>query len=366
MARMWIELQKNVYSLGEEISGNVRASVDQPVKQRSATVYLLGKERTQINYQRTVQTGSTAQTRTETAVQESEFLHQEQPMPLPLDDKGKFRVGDHTFPFKFLLQQGLPTTYRGRQAAIQYRIYAKVDVPMGGDVDASSEFTVISSGAQPYQSAPVNAYSNSWGNAQSTGLSFTLDKAQYGRGEAITGRCIYRNPSGKDLRKLDISLRWVESATAQNQRGSTEVLRELAQAQAGGRSYQGETTFSINVPPQAPPTYEATLSNVRCLLTVSMDVAMGLDVAASQNIRVVETPGYGGQPAPQYTPAPQYPAAPQYPPGPQYPVAPPPQYPPAPQYPAPNVAGARCPHCGAPITKPGSQYCPACGSRLQI
>ncbi len=161
MPRMWIELQKNVYSLGEEVSGIVHVSIDKPISQRSASAYLIGKERTEISYQRTVQSGKTQQTQTENAVQESEFLHQEYPMPLPTDEKGKCRVGDHNAPFRFTLQQELPTTYQGRHARIQYMIAAKIDVPLGMDVKESSEFSVISPSPQPYQSTPVNAYSDS-------------------------------------------------------------------------------------------------------------------------------------------------------------------------------------------------------------
>jgi hypothetical protein len=366
-------MQKQVYSLGEEVSGIVHASLDKPISQRSAAIHLIGKERTEITYQQTVQPGhtqqtgigtviqgyqrmgqpsSTQQTRTETAVQESEFLHQEYPMPLPVDEKGKFSPGEHTAPFKFMLQQGLPASYAGRHARIQYLIEAKIDVPMGIDVRESTQFNVVSSISQPLQSGPVSAYSNSWGNPQSTGISFTTDKGQYGRGEIVSGKCLFRNPSSKDLRKIDINLKWIEMASAQNQRTTTEVMRQDFQVPVGGRAFQGETPFSINIPGQAPPTYEARLSNVKCFLTASMDIAMGLDVAASQMISIVESTGYGTQPPPQYpdrqrelqmtSPAQTFQPA---------------------NYSAPTVAGALCPRCGASI-KPGAQYCPMCGSRL--
>jgi hypothetical protein len=273
-------------------------------------------------------------------------------MPLPVDDKGKFSPGEHAVPFKFMLQQGLPATYLGRHARIQYLIEGKIDVPMGLDVRQSSPFNVASANPQPYQSGPVSAYSDSWGNPQSTGISFTLDRRQYGRGEVVSGMCSFRNPSSKDLRKIDIHLRWVETASAQNQRTTTEVFRQDFQVPVGGRAFQGETPFSINVPGQAPPTYEASLSNVRCILSASMDISMGLDVAASQTISIVENTGFGAPPPPQY-PVRQG----------EIPWTGPTQpYPPA-NYPQPTVAGARCPRCGANI-KSGSQYCPICGSRL--
>jgi hypothetical protein len=350
--RIWIEFQKNTYSLGEEVSGVVHLSMDKPISQRGAGIFLMGKERTEISYQKTVQTGQTHQTRTETAVQESGFLNQQYPMPLPTDEKGKCAVGEHSFPFKFTLQQGLPTTYRGRYARIVYTVSAKIDVPMGMDVNGSSEFNVISSNLQPYQAAPINAYSNSWGNQQSAGISFTLDRGQYARGEVISGKCFFRTAS-KDVRKIDVALRWVETASAQNQRATSEIMKELSQVPAGGGTFQGESTFSVSVPPQAPPTYEATLSNVRCTLTASMDIAMGLDVAASQAIKIVETAGFGGQPAPQY-PYGQYAPTTATPVQPPQPVG----------YPAPTAAVMRCPRCGATIAKSNSQYCPQCGSRL--
>jgi hypothetical protein len=353
MSRIWIELQKPVCYLGEEVSGVVHVSIDKPVSQRSSTIYLIGKERTEISYQRTVPSGTTTRVQTETAVQESEFLRREYPMPLPLDEKRKVSVGEHTCPFRFTVDQGLPPTYQGARARIVYMIEGKIDVPMGTDVREASQFNVVSPSSQAYQSAPLSAYSNSWGNQQSAGISFTVDRGQYGRGETINGKCAFRNPSSKEVRKIDITLRWVESAAAQNQRSTVEVMKQAYQAPAGGRASQAEVPFSISIPVQAPPTYEASLSNVRCLLSASMDIAMGLDVSASQGIRIVESSGYSAPPTPQYAARPT-----------EQPVMGPAQQYQTQGYPPPAAAAGRCPRCGAAIEKPNAQYCPMCGSRL--
>jgi hypothetical protein len=274
-----IALAKQVYVLGEEVTGSVHFSLNKPVSQRSATVSLIGKERTKVTYQ--------AGKSRATAVQESEFLHQETPITLPTDEKRRIKPGEYSIPFRFQLPQGLPTTFNGNHAKIVYAIFERIDVPHWFDIKELAEFNVVSSGAQILRSQPVSAFSDSWKNSQDPGIAFTLEGIQFRRGEILRGMCTFRNPKWKDLRRIDVLLKCIESATARGHRAASEILKESSQISIGGSFGQFTTPFSIRIPEGAPPSYEASLSSISYVLSTRLDIAWGSDVVASQAIRVL-------------------------------------------------------------------------------
>jgi len=278
MRRIDIGLQKRVYVPGEEVTGYAHVFLDEPVSQRSATLYLAGKERTEVAYQ--------AGKNRRVAVQEDEFLHQESPMPLPTDEKGKIRPGDYDIPFRFALPQACPMTYKGKHTRILYTIFAKIDVPHRFDVKESTEFDIAPSGAPLFQSQSANAFSDSWKNSQDPGIAFTLERSQFRRGETLRGKCAFRNPRWKDLRRIDIILRCIETATARRHSATSEILKETSQISIGGSFGQFTTPFNIRIPEGGPPSYEASLSSIRYVLSTRLDIAWGSDVVASQAISV--------------------------------------------------------------------------------
>lgn len=57
-------------------------------------------------------------------------------------DQDKLPVGDHAFPFEFVLPTALPPTFRGELTQIAYRIETKVDVPLHSDLHAEQALIV--------------------------------------------------------------------------------------------------------------------------------------------------------------------------------------------------------------------------------
>ncbi len=349
MSRAQIELPKQLYFAGEEIDGTVRFSLDKPVSQRSATLCLIGKERTEVTYTATAYVGKGVQSRNLTAIEESEFLHQEAPLPLPVGGKEKFTPGNYSIPFRFFLRQSLPMTYKSKHVKITYVITTKIDVPLGFDIKDSSELYVIPS-PKNVLSSPTNVCSDSWNNPQSAGISLALDRCEYKSGEVVSGSSSYKNPSSKDLRKIDATLRWVETATAQGHKAANEVMKTIAKVPVGGRLAKGEKNFSIQIPQEAPLTFESSLSNVKCILGVSLDIAFGSDVATSEAIKIVGRVGDESV---------------------------------VPSYAADRMTepvriidrqgnlmetgrrqGVYCHSCGAYLEAPGANYCPFCGAKV--
>jgi hypothetical protein len=333
MSKAQIELPKQLYFAGEEINGTVRFSIDKPVSQRSATLCLVGKERTEVSYTTTAYVGKSAQSQNRTAVEESEFLRQEAPLPLPVGGKGKFAPGNYSIPFRFVLPQSLPMSYKSKHVKITYVITTKIDVPLGFDIKDSSEFDVMPV-PKSILSSPVNVCSDSWNSPQSAGISLSLDRCEYKSGEAVTGSCSFKNPSSKNLRKIDVNLRWFETATAQGHKAATEVMKTAAKVPVGGRQAKGENKFSIQIPQEAPLTFDSALSNLRCMLGVSLDIAFGSDVAASEAIKIVGRVGDESV---------------------------------VPSYAAVETAqrrGVYCHSCGAYLEAPDANYCPFCGAKV--
>jgi hypothetical protein len=273
-----IALAKQVCTLGEEVAGAVKFSLNKSVSYRSAIVSLIGKERTQVTYQ----SGDSSAT----AVQESEFLHQESPITLPLDEKGRVRPGNYSIPFRFVLPQGLPISFKGKHMRITYAISAKIDVPLWFDIKESRELDVLSFAAPRLQSQPTNAFSDSWRNQQNPGISFTLERSQFRRGEVLSGKCTFRNPRWKNLRKIDVLLRCTEMAIARRHKAVSDIMKQTSQIRIGGSFGQFTAPFSIRIPEDGPPSYESSLSSIRYVLSTKLDIAWGSDVVASQAISV--------------------------------------------------------------------------------
>jgi hypothetical protein len=350
MTKARIELPKQLYLPGEEINGTVEFSLDKPVSQRSATLCLTGKERTEVIYTTMVSTGRGTQTQNRTAVQETEFLHQETPVPLPIGEKGKFVPGDYNTPFKFTLPPSLPMTYKSKHVKITYAITAKIDVPLGFDIKESSELYVLPS-SRPVSPSPVSACSDSWNEPKSAGISLALDRCDYLSGETVTGNCSFKNPNTKNLRKIDVNLRWIETATAQGHTGANEIMKTNAKVPVGGRLAKGENRFSIEIPKEAPMTFETPHSNIRCTLGISLDIAFGGDVAAKQDVRIVGRVGEE-RVVPPYAPET---------------LTEPGRI--TERQGAPSAAGQRrgvfCHSCGAYIGPAEANYCPFCGANIR-
>ncbi|WXG44302.1 MAG: hypothetical protein WED04_09760 [Promethearchaeati archaeon SRVP18_Atabeyarchaeia-1] len=353
MSEMGIDLQKVIYVPGDEVSGFLHVSLNKSTSQRSSMLALIGKERTEVEYQ--------AGKNRAKAREESEFLHQESMLPLPVNGKGKLEPGDYTIPFRFVLPETLPGTYEGTKAKITYGIAAKIDIPNAFDIRDLFEITVVSSLQEPaLASGPVEVSSDLWSEESSAGLRLRLGGLECERGSVLGGSCAFRNPGTKSLRKIDISLKWVENAVAEGHEGKTDLVEQDVVIPLGSRVLKGENSFSIPIPKDAPLTFERTLFNLRCILTANLDISMGEDVAATATIRVVDSPVGDKVLPPQQlekrsgflVSIPQKPLQSQRVGSREKPTE-------TGQRPA-----ARCPSCGATLKTPSPEFCPYCGAKI--
>ena len=131
-----------------------------------------------------------------------------------------------------------------------------------------------------------------------------------------------------------------------------EVAKLVAEVPLAGRIAQGNNAFSIQVPEGAPETFDGSLCSVRCVLNVSLDVALGSDVHAEQPLRISAGPPLINEPptfkADKSSYAVKSVSEPAY----------------QPEFTEQPSAKITCQNCGITIRTPNPKYCPSCGSRL--
>jgi sporulation-control protein spo0M len=272
-----VQLQKQVYVPGEEVTGTVYFSVDAPMSYRSAKVSLIVKERTEFACGKA------------TFREEKKLVNQEHPISFPKDEKGKIKPGEYDIHFSFALPQGLPLPYEGTNGTISYAVVAHIDIPYGVDVDVPREFSVRSTSRQSSQTEPVSAVSGDVQDPNESIVTFSLERDEFSQGENIEGRYTYRNQESKTIKNIKVHLKCKEMATAHEQTVKANLLSLVSKIPVRSKSLQGQGSFSIRIPEDAPRSFDSSLISVLYTLSVSLDIAMGLDVQASATIGVIAT-----------------------------------------------------------------------------
>jgi hypothetical protein len=103
----------------------------------------------------------------------------------------------------------------------------------------------------------------------------------------LSGKCAFKNPTAKTLRRIKIRLECRETATARRHTAKTTVLRLVSQIPIGSKVSQGQVPFSIRIPEDASASHESPLLKVRYNLSARLDIAWQPDVKASQTITVL-------------------------------------------------------------------------------
>ncbi|CAJ1068691.1 arrestin domain-containing protein 1a [Xyrichtys novacula] len=119
---------KVVYSPGESISGTVKIKLAQALQCKAIKVNCNGF------------CGITSKVNDTAWTMEEQYFNSS----VSVADKGTLKLGEHTFPFKFLIPETAPTSFEGNYGRIIYRVRAFIDTPrFSKDYNAEKPFYML-------------------------------------------------------------------------------------------------------------------------------------------------------------------------------------------------------------------------------
>ncbi len=311
MSSISIQLLRSSYDPGDEVAGELRLCLDQPLRARGVRLRCRGVEYTHISRS----TGKTTHTYTEqneVLSEEIVFAGSERLSTFAdgLRDVWETLInrvahteipaGEHAYPFSFRLPGDAPPSYDGSAAEIEYQLVANVDVPVWLDLRAARHFQVVSPPAEARDSGAVSAeYPTSNGHGgfldavagairPEVRAHFALPRSGYVCGEWLSGSLRVENMGGARIRGVELQLLGVEEARAQGQTSVTH--RQAAQEYYPWTDFlqQGnELPFRTAIPEAVVPTLERPLFSLNWFVQVRVDIGLAPDIRFAAPITLV-------------------------------------------------------------------------------
>ncbi|XP_074526659.1 arrestin domain-containing protein 1a [Halichoeres trimaculatus] len=215
--------KKEVYSPGESISGTVRIKLTQPLQCKAVKVNCNGY------------CGITNKVNDTAWAMEEQYFNS----TVSVADKGTLKLGEHTFPFKFLIPETAPTSFEGNYGRIIYRVRAFIDTPrFSKDYSAEKPFYML-------RLLNLNEVPDIWGTCSSavtqqftymlmkTGtvvMKAQTDMKGYTPGQVIQVTASIHNQSGKNTGNMAASL--MQRVTYEMKK-PVHDLRAIAEVEGG-------------------------------------------------------------------------------------------------------------------------------------
>lgn len=239
---------KVVYSPGESITGTVRIKVAQALPCKAIKVNCNGF------------CGITTKVNDTAWMTEEQYFNS----TVSVVDKGTLKLGEHTFPFKFLIPATAPTSFEGKYGRIVYRVRSFIDTPrFAKDYSSEKPFYLL-------RLLNLNEVPDIWGPSLSavtqqftymlmkTGtivLKAETDLKGYTPEQIIQVTANIHNQSGKTSGNIMASL--VQRVTYETKR-PTHDIRTIAQVEGGAVKAGKELEWKEQI--IVPPLPQSVLS----------------------------------------------------------------------------------------------------------
>ncbi|XP_066569343.1 arrestin domain-containing protein 1b [Amia ocellicauda] len=295
---------KVVYSPGESISGTVTVSIASPLPYKAIKVNCSG-----------LCGVSNRMNDTSWASEEQYFSS-----TLSVADKGTLAVGEHSFPFQFLIPVSAPTSFEGPFGKIVYRVKAVIDTPrFAKDYKVEKPFYLLNllnlndvpDIEQPSSAVITKKFSYLLVKTGTLMLRARSDQRGYAPGQVIQLATEIHNKSGKDTGYVMASL--IQKVTYRTKR-VTYDLRTIAEVEGAGvkAGKHAEWKEQIIVPPLPQSILSGcTLIDIDYFIQVSLkwpEVLVTLPIYIG-NIAINTSPRTPARAAPP-TPVPRLPPRP--------------------------------------------------------
>ncbi|CAG5918512.1 unnamed protein product [Menidia menidia] len=239
---------KVVYSPGESISGTVTVNINQPLQCKAIKVNCNGF------------CGITSKVNDTAWTVEEQYFNNS----VSVADKGTLKLGEHTFPFKFLIPDTAPTSFEGNYGRIIYRVRAFIDTPrFSKDYSTEKQFYLL-------RLLNLNEVPDIWGVSSSaitqqftymlvkTGtvvLNAHTDMKGYTPDQIIQLKVNIHNQSGKTTGNIAASL--VQRVTYETKKPTHDV-KTIAEVEGGAVKANKEVEWKEQI--IIPPLPQSSLS----------------------------------------------------------------------------------------------------------
>lgn len=279
-----IELVKEAYLPGEIIKGTVILDLEKPVKARAVKLRIIGLEETSVE----VGSGDDSHTYHEKnyILKNDIILHS--PM---YDDDLELDPGYFAFEFEFRMPEDALPSYRGTNVSVTYNLEARVDVPWWLDIVKKRPIYVFRNReVLRLLTAPVKFTSDNYMNGVSKKPCFGVELAKTGflAGETVEGTVFLYNMAASKVRKIYIRLLGEEMATARGHRETRMQSKQEIEMPMHDMIEGIAKVFFLQIPNNAPSSYEGMYSNFRWGVFVGLDIPFGFDVKALYAIEVLQ------------------------------------------------------------------------------
>lgn len=307
MSKIDIELDKADFTGGDEVTGRVVLSLDEPVPARGIRAHFEGYERA--HWVRGYGKNGSPSWETRTFFDEEQTLHGQPPLSSTAVIKDAIRglfsrdeyeileVGTHTYPFSFRLPEDLPGDYESPKAStIRYEITAYVDIPLRIDLRTSRRLTIYESYDRD-KVLPVHAEASKsfllHDDAQ-LDVSLRLDRNMFHPGDPVRVVAEVRNGSPKRLERLRLILVQIEDLRAQER--STQDRFEMPLAEVEAPHQEKNEAREVIITGTIPDDLYASIASSELVrlsyaLLLRVDVAWGADLSVELPIVLLEEAG---------------------------------------------------------------------------